>query len=1745
MQHVRFSVAFLIGVVTFLFDDFSHAQTPAIRIMPLGDSITYGSPVPGGYRDPLYHMLTNVGYNVDFVGSQTGNGVSTLPDSDHEGHGGWTIDGLRGSILSWFEAINDPHVILLHIGTNDSYNDPGFSNAVARLDALVTTLAVCQPSARVVVTSLMKRNGSNYGGITNYFNPYIPGLVAAQAAKGRRVSYLDMHAYLELSDMADGLHPNAGGYAKMAAAWLGAITNLVATNAVTANQPALLRAAGASDYRHVSLTLNKKVSFATATNTANYAVNNGLAVTAAALSADQRVVTLTTSEQAKGTTYTVTVNNVADETEPTALAVPADSRVAFIALTPRGYVNNVPGSSAYSLVYSLDLPGTADYYNNMPAYSTDNSDAVGPFSRVAYYLELQSPGGDLQYVWASMDAFTNRADKLGVPTAVSGAVYQRQVSNLRVFSNVAGVSNGTFAVGGNLEFWPTDYSEGNAAGIPDASGGTFDFGDARSGGGKYASMQVHNFAAKQTLFAINNWGGGGGNLCLGIGNQPSGSPDWTFNQNGLGYTVRTLQVLVLKDSGRRDATAPSILSAQAGSAGNLVTVAFDEPLASPSVVSRNFGLDHGVEVLSASLFTDRRTVRLTTTRQPADVALTLTVGGVRDRAANAVPQGTTVAVAPAGLPRSLAANVGGLAAGYQLIYVLEIPGKGNFNASADPYLYNQSGLAGAFDRVAYYVELVKPSGVTQYLWAAMDPFTDNKKKLGVPTFASGAIFQQAVTNLDVKSNVGGVLNGFGFTGGNLEFWPLDYVSSNAMGVVNASSSTCDFGDARAANGNYGSMQIHNAGASQTLFALNHWGSDGNPLCLGIGNQSAGNPDWTFADNAAVLYARRTLYVLVRPSGGPAPALPAEIAANAGALADGFRRVYTLDIPVTGTFNSALGAYAYAACRSSETFDRIAYYVELVKSGGETQYLWAAMDAFTNAEAKIGVPTLASGAVYQRAVSNLDVKSNVAGVQNGTGMSGGNLEFWPYNYDTTNALGIVNASHSTYDFGDKISYGGHHGSMQIHNAGASQTLFAMNNWGDDGNAIAIGIGNQPTDQPDWTFANNAGSYTRRTMHVLVRPTAASTPDPRQVPDEVAANVPEAAADGWQLAYVIDLPASGNFSNNAAAYYTVNNLTNGLATSFSRVAYYLALQSGAAPTQYVWTAMDAFTADAAKLGVPTGNTVFQQRLTRLDVKSNVDGIVAGSGMDSGNIEFWPYNYGPENAAGIPNANAGKYDFGDSCSWGANYGSMQIHNCGASQTLFAVNAFNGQTLCVGIGNNTSGTGDPDWTFNNNAGGYSYRRLCVFVLPGGETGDLSRPTVYTVVPSKTLNRIAVTFSETLADGAENAAFFALNNGASVTGASLAADKRTVLLTTTALTAGQNYLLSVTGVRDRSPNGNPIVPGSSVSFTVPTATWPAVLNSVPEASQYELVCRLAIATSANYSTYGCPYSVDESLYPLAHPFDRVAYCLELSANGASTNWVYVSMDAFTGDLAKIGVPTAPRGAAFQTYVNNMNVFAAAGANVTTGTGITTGNIEFWPSNYGTGNGLNIPGASGAAFDFGDSGFNATAGHGSMQIHNYAAGETILAFNQYGPFLRTVAVGIGNNADFSKNATPYPDWTFAENAGSYSVKNIYVLARWGDTPTGLLTGTRPEIWSQPQPVTILAGRSALLSVYAPDATAYQWRKNGAWIAGATQSWLSIDPAACSDGGQYDVLVYGSGSAYSASEAATLRVYPQGTVFKLR
>lgn len=202
---------------------------------------------------------------------------------------------------------------------------------------------------------------------------------------------------------------------------------------------------------------------------------------------------------------------------------------------------SVPEAKDYQLVYDLDLANLG----RQVTYTTDNHKKITqPFDRIAYCLELQLESGEEQSLFVSMDAFTADLSKIGVPTIDSKAFFRQNVTNMNIFSNVKSIACGTGLSGGNIEFWPNNYIEANSAGVPNASGNSFDFGDQPVDPvDGHGSMQVHNHDARQTLFALNHWNAVE-KADLGIGNRPEGQPDWTFAANAGRYEVKRLRVLV-------------------------------------------------------------------------------------------------------------------------------------------------------------------------------------------------------------------------------------------------------------------------------------------------------------------------------------------------------------------------------------------------------------------------------------------------------------------------------------------------------------------------------------------------------------------------------------------------------------------------------------------------------------------------------------------------------------------------------------------------------------------------------------------------------------------------------------------------------------------------------------------------------------------------------------------------------------------------------------------------------------------------------------------------------------------------------------------------------------------------------------------------------------------------------------------------------------------------------------------------
>ncbi len=226
--------------------------------------------------------------------------------------------------------------------------------------------------------------------------------------------------------------------------------------------------------------------------------------------------------------------------------------------------------------------------------------------------------------------------------------------------------------------------------------------------------------------------------------------------------------------------------------------------------------------------------------------------------------------------------------------------------------------------------------------------------------------------------------------------------------------------------------------------------------------------------------------------------------------------------------------------------------------------------------------------------------------------------------------------------------------------------------------------------------------------------------------------------------------------------------------------------------------------------------------------------------------------------------------------------------------------------------------------------------------------------------------------------------------------------------------------------NGAGLPAGAFRAGQMPERDWLGM--QVPEAKSYQLVYLLDLAKLGT----DIRYDIDNRSQ-IKGPFDRVAYCLELQDASGATSDVFVSMDAFTDSLDKIGVPTVQSGARFQQNVAHLNIFSNV-KSIVTGTNLEVGNLEFWPNNYEPNNAAKVPNASSASFDFGDEPSAPADGYGSMQLHNHDAKQTVFALNHWREGQRA-DLGIGNAPEGNQ------DWTFAANAGSYKTKQLRIYVR--------------------------------------------------------------------------------------------------------
>lgn len=201
----------------------------SVRIMPLGDSITYGAPEALSYRYYLGVMLKAAGYNTTFVGTLISaactcqDGLQPAPDpttwnARNEGHSGYTASMIAAGIASWAsDASSHPDIVLLHIGTNQ----PSSSADVANI---INALRSVNPSVKILLAKIIPEALHDWAA----YNASLVALAAQMTTAQSPITIVDQSQWIVPSDLqADGVHPTGSGDLKIAARWFVALQGVL------------------------------------------------------------------------------------------------------------------------------------------------------------------------------------------------------------------------------------------------------------------------------------------------------------------------------------------------------------------------------------------------------------------------------------------------------------------------------------------------------------------------------------------------------------------------------------------------------------------------------------------------------------------------------------------------------------------------------------------------------------------------------------------------------------------------------------------------------------------------------------------------------------------------------------------------------------------------------------------------------------------------------------------------------------------------------------------------------------------------------------------------------------------------------------------------------------------------------------------------------------------------------------------------------------------------------------------------------------------------------------------------------------------------------------------------------------------------------------------------------------------------------------------------------------------------------
>lgn len=205
---------------------------PPVKIICIGDSITQGGTINDEeytYRLPLYRLLKQQGFNVEFIGIRTHglNDAFHWPKDfipNHEGFYGATTDEVRSALKTDLPKLPAPDIALIDLGSNDAGKN--VNDAVINpLTDIIFQLRARNPQVKILIVQIP--------GIFQNLGLHFQTWRMARNLSQPMSPVITIPLYFgwsTKSDTFDGAHPNIKGQNRMAAAIYSELEPILISN---------------------------------------------------------------------------------------------------------------------------------------------------------------------------------------------------------------------------------------------------------------------------------------------------------------------------------------------------------------------------------------------------------------------------------------------------------------------------------------------------------------------------------------------------------------------------------------------------------------------------------------------------------------------------------------------------------------------------------------------------------------------------------------------------------------------------------------------------------------------------------------------------------------------------------------------------------------------------------------------------------------------------------------------------------------------------------------------------------------------------------------------------------------------------------------------------------------------------------------------------------------------------------------------------------------------------------------------------------------------------------------------------------------------------------------------------------------------------------------------------------------------------------------------------------------------------